>query len=857
MNRADKRKPPSPKSSSRRRAQCGVVNQRRELRASDERYRYLFQNNPQPMLVYDLETLAFLDVNEAMIHHYGYAREEFLAMTIKEIRPPEEIPQLLEQVSRTTATIDVSSHGTHRKKDGTLIDVEIVSHAFTFGERRARLVLVNDVTARRRAEREILRQHEQLAALNQIGQSLTKLAAPSQILELIYATIGHVLDNRNFYIALYDEKKQEISFPVYTMDGERKPVGSRPLGKGLSEYVLRTRLPLLIPCDVKETLEKLGIAHLGRQSFSLLSVPITADEEAIGVITIQDYYRPNVYTTADLKLLSTCAAQAAIAIQNARLYAAEQQRARELETLVTIGQRLTGTLDLPTVLASLLDETAQIVPGHALAIMLYDSAQEELKIESARGYPGEVWRNFRVRLGEGVTGRAALTRQPILIRDTTIAPEWLGVDGMPVSGSEMAVPLVFRDRLVGVINVESQQPAVFDEHHLRLFAAIADHAAIAIENARLFEETRQRTQQLALLYDAGLTLNRVLDSRVQLEFLIKIAAKALHAERGDFFRYDSAADVLRFELGLGYPEQVEKAIRACEFPLGEERGLVGWVGKNHLPLNLPDVAADPRWISFESDESRIHSALWVPIEHEGELLGVLNVSTSRANAFTPHDERLLVLFANQVAVAMLNARLYEQAEQNRLEMTAAYEATIEGWSRALDLRDKETEGHTQRVTTMAVRLAWKMGIRGVELVHIRYGALLHDIGKMGVPDAILLKPGPLTREEWQIMHQHPACARDLLLPIMYLRPALDIPFCHHEQWDGVGYPRGLSGEEIPLFARIFAVVDVWDALRSDRPYRPAWSEAKAREHIRSLAGTHFDPKVVQAFLGLEETKTSD
>jgi HD-GYP domain-containing protein (c-di-GMP phosphodiesterase class II) len=153
---------------------------------------------------------------------------------------------------------------------------------------------------------------------------------------------------------------------------------------------------------------------------------------------------------------------------------------------------------------------------------------------------------------------------------------------------------------------------------------------------------------------------------------------------------------------------------------------------------------------------------------------------------------------------------------------------------------------------MSLRLARAMGVDEAEQVHIRRGALLHDIGKMGVPDAILLKPGPLTDDEWAVMRKHPAYAYDMLSPITYLRPALDIPYCHHEKWDGTGYPRGLKAEEIPVAARLFAVVDVWDALCSDRPYRAAWPAAKVREHLRALSGAHFDPQVVEMFLRMIE-----
>jgi len=186
-------------------------------------------------------------------------------------------------------------------------------------------------------------------------------------------------------------------------------------------------------------------------------------------------------------------------------------------------------------------------------------------------------------------------------------------------------------------------------------------------------------------------------------------------------------------------------------------------------------------------------------------------------------------------------------EHAHAELKAAYEATIEGWSRAMDLRDRETEGHTQRVTQLTLKLAEAAGMEHNELVHIRRGALLHDMGKLGIPDAILLKPDKLTDDEWAFMRRHPQLAYDMLHPIEYLRPALDIPFCHHEKWDGTGYPRKLKGNEIPLAARIFAIVDVWDAVTSDRPYRPAWQKEVALMYLQEQSGKHFDPQVVELF----------
>ena len=197
-----------------------------------------------------------------------------------------------------------------------------------------------------------------------------------------------------------------------------------------------------------------------------------------------------------------------------------------------------------------------------------------------------------------------------------------------------------------------------------------------------------------------------------------------------------------------------------------------------------------------------------------------------------------------VAVGSANGDLL----QAHRELQEAYEATLRGWVHGLDLRDRETADHSRRVTLLTVELARLMGMPETELLNVRRSALLHDIGKMGVPDHILHKPGPLTEAEWVIMRKHPQIAYDMLAPIEYLRSALDIPFCHHERWDGTGYPRRLKGEQIPLVARIFAVIDVFDALSSDRPYRKAWPQEKIIEYIREQSGTHFDPKAVELFL---------
>jgi cyclic di-GMP phosphodiesterase len=234
---------------------------------------------------------------------------------------------------------------------------------------------------------------------------------------------------------------------------------------------------------------------------------------------------------------------------------------------------------------------------------------------------------------------------------------------------------------------------------------------------------------------------------------------------------------------------------------------------------------------------------------------ILNGLEAGADDFISKPFDRYELRARLLGITRLNRyhKLLEERkhlEETHQELLNAYDATIDGWSRAMDLRDKETEGHTQRVTHLTMKLATAFGFNSDELIHIRRGAMLHDMGKLGIPDGILLKPDKLTPEEWEAMRQHPRLAYDMLSPIEYLHPALDIPFCHHEKWDGTGYPRGLKGEQIPLAARLFAVIDVWDALTSARPYRPAWEKEKVLAYIQEQSGKHFDPNVVQTFFKL-------
>ena len=273
-------------------------------------------------------------------------------------------------------------------------------------------------------------------------------------------------------------------------------------------------------------------------------------------------------------------------------------------------------------------------------------------------------------------------------------------------------------------------------------------------------------------------------------------------------------------------------------------------------LDLSQAAAKSARSALFSEEAFVFYCA-MPLIVKKKVIGVLEVFKRAAFDPTPAWMSFFDALAMQTAIAIDNWKLIKNLQTSNASLIKAYDETLEGWSRAMDFRDKETEGHTQRVAEMTLKLARIMGIEGDNLQYMRWGALLHDIGKIGIPDAILYKEGKLTFDEEQlVMRKHPEVAYEMLSPISFLRPALDIPYCHHEKWDGTGYPHGLKGEQIPLAARIFAVVDVWDALRSDRPYRKGWPDEKVYKYISDQTGKHFDPLAAKAFLGLMRPATT-
>jgi len=382
------------------------------------------------------------------------------------------------------------------------------------------------------------------------------------------------------------------------------------------------------------------------------------------------------------------------------------------------------------------------------------------------------------------------------------------------------------------------------------FSAIQDISRVTQELSLLeqsmSEYLKVRQSQLGALMGVGRAINSSLGLKRVLEEVMDTLIELMRAERGFLMLRESNGNLsVRIARGIAHMNLEEDAFRFS-------RTIVRKVSESGEPILTTNAQDDPR---FEAEKSvamfQLRSILCAPLKIKNELIGVIYVDNrARAGIFQEHDLGLIRAFADQAAVAIDNAQLFEDLQESNRELQEAYQATLEGWVQALDLRDKETEGHTQRVTILTERLARWMGVRDEELVHITRGALLHDIGKMAIPDGILLKPDKLTADERALMQKHPEYAYNMLRRIEFLLPAIDIPYCHHEKWDGTGYPRGLKGEDIPFAARIFPVVDVYDALVSDRPYRKGMPVAEVKEIIRKDAGSHFDPRAVEAFLAM-------
>jgi PAS domain S-box-containing protein len=579
---------------------------------------------------------------------------------------------------------------------------------------------------------------------------------------------------------------------------------------------------------------------------SYLGVPIRKYDTTLGFLNL-DHSQVNFFTKSHAEGLQALAHQLAIALENARLYEETQHRTTELSRLYNAsGILLASTPSDIRKLGRTIVDTVRTEFGQSnCSLLLIDGDLQKLERVAVSGpYADEVAEAETMGLdGPGLAASAVRERKIINVPDVTQREDY--VPNWKDARSELAIPLMVGEKAIGVIDVQSAHINAFNADDERIVSVFAERAALSLENTRLYQHQQRQLAFLESLHQIDLAIT----GSMNLDVMLKVIARQVKSQLG----VDALAILVLDKHTLLLDPVAQSGFSISQSPMQALRfgdGLGGQIAQQAKTVHHASLS-DEKSEFIRSDlfmQEGFYSYYGLPLKSKGLVKGVLELF-HRA-PFEPDAQwvSFAETVATQTAIAIDSAQLFQDLEHSNLEISLAYDTTLEGWAKALELRDHETEGHARRVVEMALNLAKIMGIKGAELVHLRRGALLHDIGKMGVPDNILQKAGPLDDDEWDIMRQHPIYAYNWLRSIRYLRPALDIPHYHHEKWDGSGYPEGLKGEQIPLSARMFAIIDVWDALRSDRPYRKAWSKEKALAFIDEEKGSHFDPQVVDAFL---------
>ena len=621
-----------------------------------------------------------------------------------------------------------------------------------------------------------------------------------------------------------------------------------PADNALCKIMNETFEPLILEDSEKDPrFERWGDVN---KVHGWMGVPLISRGQVIGYLNL-DSHIPNAFTQNDAVVAQTFAYQAATSLENSRLFTETKQRLDELEIISRVSFALRAAHDTKEMIPILLNEIKASVGTDSAAIWLYEIEHNELRSKATAGWFNNLQKsNFKPN--EGVVGIVYSSGVGYvntgLIDDPIADLESINFFGK--NGGGIAVPIRTATETIGALAVALNAPRKIKSHQTRLITTLAEIAGNAINRSNLYERSEEQIQRLTTLRELDSAITSSLDLQIPLNILTEHLLTKMDVSAAAVLVFNPDSQTLDYYAATGFKNQ--ENVRA---PVGIGNGLAGQILLSRKAIFIKDLKQESsplqtKWIKSEG----FTSYYAVPLFSKGAARGVLE--TYFRQPFSPSVDwiEFLHTLGEQAIIAIDNAQLFENLQQSNLELSLAYDTTLEGWGKALELRDKETQGHTRRVTNLTLELARQMNIPEAELLQIRRGALLHDIGKMGVSDNILHKDGSLTEDEQFEMRKHPQYAYDMLYPIAYLRPALDIAYCHHEWWDGNGYPRGLKGKEIPLSARIFAIIDVWDALLSDRPYRKAWSQKKVTEYIRDLSGKQFDPQVVEMFFRMIENE---
>ncbi len=529
--------------------------------------------------------------------------------------------------------------------------------------------------------------------------------------------------------------------------------------------------------------------------------------------------------------------------------AADELRTRNahLSALYVAGARLSAVLEWDPLIRQTLETTTHLVQGDGASLMLLDERCGELYFVAATQLPPPLIQAARIPVGQGMVGWVADHREAFLLNGSIDASRFPGSALKPEEvSSAICVPLIpppcagKAQQVLGVLTVHRQAGnPPFSQEELELITALSTQAAAALLNARVYRGLDRKHSQLEHLVEIGSHLTTILEIRTVLNMITAKAVQLLHCEAGSLLLVDEENQELVFQVAIG-----PAGLRLTEKRLPMDRGVAGTVARSGAPLIVNDARSDPRHDEGIDSLTALvtRSLLCVPLKTNNRTIGVLEVMNKTDGApFDEEDAQALGGFAVQSTIALENARLYS-------DLKLAFRDTVRVIANAIEARDPHTAGHSERVTLISLAIAREMGWSREQLDVLEIGALLHDIGKIGVGDSILRKPSPLTNEEYAEMKQHPVLGARVIESVSVLRPVLPYILYHQEHYDGQGYPFGLHGTEIPIEGRLLAVVDSLDAMTSDRPYHKAMSLPGALDEIVRHRGTQFDPDVVDALL---------
>jgi response regulator RpfG family c-di-GMP phosphodiesterase len=562
---------------------------------------------------------------------------------------------------------------------------------------------------------------------------------------------------------------------------------------------------------------------------SELVVPLIVAGATIGILSAASS-QAGAFNSLDLEIFAAFGAMVATALRNAEQRREIERQAHRLRLINRAGRALNTRRNLDELIDEILRASDEAMGLGRVALLLLDPEGRELVVHSAVGYGDVIGK--RLPLGKGVTGQVAVTGRPELVRD--VREHAYYVPGVPGGFTEMAVPLRVFGELIGILDSESPQADAFSAQDLELFAAFADQVAVAIQNARLFKGLDDANARLQANIDEVGHLNRELETYAN---AIQEANRSLETQIRQLTTLHEAGQAITSSLDLN--KTLEAILRMSAGIMSSSAGAIKLIDEETKELRIKAQAG------VALDINGPFRQLDLPLRIGDKTIGVFELIRNASDEMDEGERKMLETLASQASIAIENARLFEDTQR-------IYYETLKSLARVMEARDDYTRGHSERVAELSLACAQGFGLSEDDCNIIFNSALLHDIGKIGVRDAVLLSDQPLSVADMDIIRKHPTYSNTILGPLKFLGQVSEYVKHHHESYDGSGYPQGLKGEAIPFFSRIITVADAYDAMTSCRPYREAKSHDFAVAEIRRMSGRQFDPGVVEVFLRVME-----